>query len=120
MKMIRRTSTTSTSGVTLMSGATPLRDRRLGNPLTPELLSVRGCRVLRQVLDDVDQLAGRRGERELVVRDLRREPVEGAHGRDRDREAERRLDERLADAGRYRGKAAGARSGDTLEGRDDA
>src|SRR5262245_33693431 len=121
MKMIRRTRTTSTSGVTFMSGTTtPPRPSRLGNPLTADLLPLRPGMLFPEVLDQVDQLARRRGERQLVARDAGREPVEREHGRDRDREAERRLDECLADAGGHGRQAAGAGRRDALERRDDA
>src|SRR5262245_46375941 len=102
MKMISSTSTTSTSGVTFMSGAGPRRETRLCHakpgPVPPFLDLVLVDLLFRPALDGVEQLAGSGVQRALVARDLRREIVVGEHGRDRDRQPEGGLDERLRDA----------------------
>src|SRR5206468_4530787 len=98
MKMMSRTSTTSTSGVTLMSGRTAPAWRRLGDALTESVLHA-VCLVVAPPLEQVDQFAGGCGEPRLLACDLLREVVEGEYRRDRDCEPERRFDERLADAG---------------------
>src|SRR4051794_40617871 len=97
MKMISSTNTTSTSGVTLMSGAIAPRWSLRRAALTMALRAALG-----PILDRVEQLAGGAVQRGLVVRDRVRQVVVREHGGNRDGEAERGLDERLADAGRHR------------------
>src|SRR5262249_39077437 len=118
MKMMSSTRTTSTSGVTFMSGrGSPARTRLRHETLPcPMLLRL----VLGPAVDRVEKPARRRVERHLVARDRRREVVECEHGRNRHREAERGLDERLADAGRHRGETARPGGRDALECGDDA
>src|SRR5881628_660512 len=96
MKMMSNTSTTSTSGVTFMSGRTSAR-RRSRDPITPHLRAP----GLAPSLECVRQLTGGGGQRALVGCHRGREVVEGEDGRDRDRETERRLDQRLGDACRH-------------------
>src|SRR5262245_12426298 len=120
MKMMSRTRTTSTSGVTFMSGVTSPALRRLSdaltaNPFDPPLLG-----LVTPPLEQVDELASRARQTALLLRDLLREVVEGQHGRDGDGESERGLDECLADASGNRGQPTGAGRRDALEGRDDA
>src|SRR5688572_25016330 len=117
MKMMSSTSTTSTSGVTLMSGCTPAVGLRLRHSVTP-VSSAR--RALFPVLDVIEELASRAVERAFVLADLVRQVVEREHGGNRDREAERRLDERLADARGDRRQPARAARRDPLERGDDA
>src|SRR5262245_52283546 len=112
MKMMRRTRTTSTSGVTFMSGRTSARPRarrRLGDALTAHS----GRPRLAPPLDGIGELPRRGGERPLVARDRAREVVEGEHRRDRDREPERGLDQGFADAGGDGRQTPRARGGDT-------
>src|SRR5262245_57226149 len=116
MKMMSSTRTTSTRGVTFMSGRMAPTRVVLRNPLTPHLRTVR----FRPPLDRVRELSRCGRERALVDGDRVREVVEAEDGGNRDREAERRLDERLADAGRDRRQAARAARRDPLEGGDDA
>src|SRR5262249_38741853 len=116
MKMMSSTRTTSTSGVTFMSGRMAPTRVVLRNPLTSHLRTVR----FRPPLDRVGELPRRRRERALVARDRVREVVETEHGGDGHREPERRLDERLADAGRNRPETTPAARPDPLAGRDDA
>src|SRR5713226_7639646 len=101
MKMMSSTSTTSTSGVTFMSGRTLPAVLRLRHPLTSRFPRL----GLSPGLDRVRELACSGRERALVGRDRVREVVEGEDGGNRDGETERRLDERLADARRDRGQA---------------
>src|SRR6185369_15607652 len=115
MKMMSSTRTTSTSGVTFMSGRMAPTRVVLRNPLTPHLRTV----GFRPSLDRVRELSRRRRERALVDRDRVRQVVEAEDGGDGHREPERRLDERLADARRDRGGAARAARRDALESRDD-
>src|SRR4029450_10250764 len=88
MKMMSSTSTTSTSGVTFISGATPAVRTRLRHPLTPDPLPVLLLGLVpldlrfRPPLDVVEQLPRRGVQRRLVAGDLRREVVEGEHGGD--------------------------------------
>src|SRR5262245_64954175 len=104
MKMMSSTSTTSTSGVTFMSGwMSPYPGFLRHHAAIRSPLSPRRRRLLAPALERVDQLARRGGERQLVPRDLGGEVVEREHRRDGDRESERRLDECLGDAGRHRG-----------------
>src|SRR5262245_50450930 len=110
MKMISNTNTTSTSGVTLMSGGIAPRLRRA--PLTPGLRA-----ALRPVLGRVEELSGRAIQRRFVARDRVGQVVEGENGGDRDREAERGFDQRFADPGGHRRKTAGAGRGDPLKRR---
>src|SRR5262249_7752636 len=91
MKMMSNTRTTSTSGVTFMSGVTAPDLRALGDPLMADSLTLY-ARLL-PVLDHVEQLARRALQDALVARDRGREIVEGEHGRDRDRETEGGLDQ---------------------------
>src|SRR5688500_6901751 len=109
MKMIRRTRTTSTSGVTLMSGFA-----RSGRRTVLLLLG------RRLVLEVVEELALRLVQREQELVGARREEVEGEHRGDRDQEADRGDDQRLGDARRDRAEAARALLRDALERRDDA
>src|SRR5262249_51679479 len=107
MKMMSSTSTTSTSGVTFMSGWTGCSATRLRHATLrslPLLLRRRGVllRLLLPALDRIEQLAGRRVQRAFVARDLRVQIVVGEHRGDGDGEAERRLDQRFRDAGRHR------------------
>src|SRR5262245_59734897 len=98
MKMIRRTRTTSTSGVTLMSG---VASRRFF------ALAAVGSAVAMRVLQLVVELAGTARELGLDGVDLVVQLVEEENGRDGDTEAERGLDERLRDAGADRAETAG-------------
>src|SRR4030095_14581218 len=101
MKMMRRTRTTSTSGVTFMSGVTSpltrlrhqvaLRFRAMLLHLTLVLVDF----LFGPALDRVEELAGDAVQPGLVARDHRRQVVEREHGGDRDGEAECRLDERF-------------------------
>src|SRR6185369_8888145 len=116
MKMMSSTRTTSTSGVTFMSGRMAPTRAVLRNPLTPHLRAVR----FRPSLDRVGELSRRSRERALVACDRVREVIEAENGGNGDREPERRLDERLADARRDRREAARAARCDPLPGRDDA
>src|SRR5512132_4132421 len=76
--------------------------------------------VLGPALDRIEQLAGRAVEPGLLARDETREIVEREHRRDGDGEAERRLDERLGDAGGDGGKPARPGRRDALKRADDA
>src|SRR5215470_9595418 len=81
MKMMSRTRTTSTSGVTFISGLMSPR-RRLRDAVTTDP----GRLGLAPALDGVGELARGGRERALVRGDRAREVVEREHGRDRDRE----------------------------------
>src|SRR5688572_18445510 len=120
MKMMSSTSTTSTSGVTLMSGVARLGRR---TDLLSVALAVKRARyrVLRLgVLQVVDQLALGLLERLEEVVGARVEEVEGEHRRDGDDEAEGGDHQRLGDTGRDGAQTARALGGDALEGGDDA
>src|SRR5262245_5581354 len=131
MKMISRTRTTSTSGVTFMSGATPAPRTRLCHPLTPDSLTLLSLDLgfppglaalelrFRPALDAVEQLARSSVQRGLVLADLGREVVEREHRRNRDGEAERGFDQRFRDAGRHGRQAARPGRCDALERTDD-
>src|SRR5690606_30762306 len=95
MKMMSNTKTTSTSGVTLISGEPASSSSRL-------LLCLFAIVAPMVVLHLVEQLAHRAPERELDGRDARVQVVEQDHGRDRDHQPERGLHERLGDARRDR------------------
>src|SRR5688500_9951417 len=91
MKMMSSTNTTSTSGVMLMSGVLCCRFFAL-------------CvAVAIVVLHLVEQLADRARQRDLHAGHARVQVVEQDHGRDRDHQAESRLDQRFGDARRNRG-----------------
>src|SRR5262249_34159695 len=115
MKMMRRTSTTSTSGVTFMSGRTSARPR-LGDTLTALLL----LPGFSPTLERVRELARGRGQHAFFGPNVVREIVEGEHGRNGDCQAERRLDQRFTDAGGNRRQPARPRGRDTLERGDDS
>src|SRR3989454_6337263 len=110
MKMMSSTSSTSMSGVTLMSALTAARalvtDRATGllRLLRLEFLGEdRPAELGADALDEVvDQLLGRVGHLDRQEVDLGREVVVEPHGRDRDDQAERRRDERFGDTGRHR------------------
>src|ERR1700752_4586593 len=102
MKMMSSTSTTSTSGVTLMSGLTASSGTLLRHSLTARSMAF----ALRPVLDAIEKLAGGAVQCALVARDLSGEIVVGEHRRDGDAQPEGGLDERLADAGRDRRETA--------------
>src|SRR5262245_27323139 len=122
MKMMSRTRTTSTSGVTFMSGWTPVRTRSRHAttlwflPLALDLVQL----LLGPSLHAVEHLARRAVQRRLVPRDPGGQVVEAEHRGDGDGEAERGLDKCLGDAGGHRGQAAGSGRGDALERGDDA
>src|SRR5436190_24203752 len=97
MKMIRSTSTTSTSGVTLMSALT------LGL-----LSSIRDSMLLQE---EVDELGGGVGHLDLEALETVREVVEGHDRRDGDEQSERGRDQRLGDAGGDRADSARAAGG---------
>src|SRR5688572_8857032 len=117
MKMMSRTSTTSTRGVTLMSGLARSGLRTEPLPLeSARRMTGRGLLVLQVI----DELAPRLVEREEQPVGAGVEEVEGQHRRDRDHQAERGDDEGLGDAGRDRAETARALGGDALERGDDA
>src|SRR5450432_2421029 len=131
MKMMSSTSTTSTSGVTLISARTPplawrfeTRCRlRGGSPGAGGLGGSGLTRCSGVALEDrVDELGGRLVDVDRDVVELGREVVEEPHRHDGDAEAHGRRDERLGDAGRDGADAAAAlgRVGELLEGGDDA
>src|SRR4029077_14689752 len=97
MKMMSRTRTTSTSGVTFMSGWTPPARMRSRHPTTRYSLAF-GLEyallelLLRPALDAVEHLAGGAVQRGLVAADPGGQVVEAEHGRDGDGQAERGLD----------------------------
>src|SRR5690606_37709621 len=113
MKMMSSTKTTSTSGVTLISGAPASESSRLPFPLLRSVTPM-------MILHLVQELAHGAPERELDARNPRAQVVEEDHGRDGDHEAEGRLHERLGDTGRNRRNAPGAGRADPLERADDA
>src|SRR5438552_22101 len=84
MKMIRRTRTTSTRGVTLMS------------PLGPRVC-LAGCILGLRTHEEVDDFRLDRVDVDVQVLDPSVEVVEQPDGRDGDEEAERGRDERLGD-----------------------
>src|SRR5688572_9871100 len=108
MKMMSSTSTTSTSGVTLMSGV-----------LCCLFFALRVVTAM-VILHLVQKLAERAGERDLHPGHARVQVVEQYDGWNRDHQTERRFHERLCNAGRNCGDATGARRADALERRDDA
>src|SRR5712692_1964996 len=142
MKMIRSTSTTSTSGVMLMSERTPdfapmsiamgrssglgrRRPRGGGGGGGGGGLLVR-ARVRQRLVEpafleeEVDQLVGGVGDVHRHLLHPVRQVVEHHQRGDGDEQAERRGHQRLGDAGRHRGEAAGAGGRHQLEGGDDA
>src|SRR6478752_2168314 len=128
MKMISSTSTTSTSGVMLISGLAPLAlFPPTATPMTQLRSSSESGRVpllggarYGVVLQLVEQLARGAAQRGLDAGDARVQVVEGDHRRNGDQEAEGRLDQRLGDAAHDRRDAGAARGADALEGADDA
>src|SRR6478735_1268387 len=108
MKMMSRTNTTSTSGVTLISGSGSLLFRILGMLLAMIVLHL------------VEQLAHGTTKRELDSGHARRQVVVEKHGRDGDHQAESRLDQGLRDAGHDRPEASAAALSDGLESANDA
>src|SRR5690242_13447033 len=100
MKMISSTSTTSTSGVTLMDACilapSPSRirillrvHRHLGDPID-----------LRRLEESVHELGCSPIHLDVEIFNPAREVVERSDGRDRDEDAQRRRDQRLGDAAR--------------------
>src|ERR1041384_5049700 len=136
MKMIKSTNTTSTKGVMLISGlavpfaflpppnATPMvgsSSKVGGSRRSGGLLAVVPLRAAAEmILELVQKLARRAAQRRLDQRDLGVQVVECDDGRNRDDEAERRLDQRLGDRGHDAGDAAAAARADLPEGADDA
>ena len=140
--MMSSTSMTSTSGVTLMSdfeaafGAANIHCHRTcllihrksgiarasaGRTARATSDSHLDCRLLRRLLDEVvDQLGRRVVHLDVEVLDAAGQVVVEPHRRDRDDEAERRLDERFRDTGRDRAETARAGGRDALERGDDA
>src|SRR5260221_13157521 len=126
MKMISSTSTTSTSGVTLISARTPplawrFETRRRRGGVSPASF---GCPVGRggrgltldgsggvALEDRVDELGRRLVDVDRDVVEPRREVVVEPDGQDRDAQADGRRDERLGDAGGDRADAAAALRG---------
>src|SRR5262249_54050949 len=113
MKMMSSTRTTSTSGVTFMSGLTPLRVRSRHPTTLPSWpLGLQLALVqlpLGPALDAVEHLADGAVQRRLVARDPGRQVVEAEHRGDGDGETERGLDERLGNARRHGRETARAR-----------
>src|SRR5262245_7731027 len=110
MKMMSSTSTTSTSGVTLI--ADWIRCALTGRMDRPR-------DRLRSLEQDVHDLGRGLVHLDLEAIELTRELVERYDSRDRDEDAERRRDQRVRDAAGDRGHAAGARGRDALESVDD-
>src|SRR5262245_7262422 len=110
MKMMSRTRKTSVSGVTLMSAMMPRL--RPAVVLSAMRSPARG--------DGFEHAAASDPQRRIDAVHARLEVVVEDDGEDADREAERRGDERLGDAGRDDGEAAGTRERDGMEGADDA
>src|SRR5258707_3607609 len=121
MKMISSTSTTSTSGVTLMAACilapSPsrisilLRDRRhLDLPLHD----------LRHLEQAVHELGRSPIHLDVEILYPARQVVEGGDGRDRDEDAQGRRDQGLGDAARDHRHTAGARGRDVPESVDDS
>src|SRR5438552_3320613 len=126
MKMMSSTSTTSTSGVMLMSERTP--------PLLPTSIPIclrlhsrmlRGlerARVGERLVEtafleeEVDQLVGGVGDVDGHLVDAVGQVVVHHQGRDRDEQTESGRDQRLRDAGRHRRQTAGAGGCHQLEG----
>src|SRR5688572_14669713 len=133
MKMINSTSTTSTSGVTLMSGRARSGRRTDAHLVADDRAGARRRRRgvpgptragrdprAALVLDVVEELAlglVDRAEQRVAARG---EVVEREHRRDRDDQADRGDDEGLGDTGRDRAEAARALLRDALERADDA
>src|SRR5690242_3184461 len=130
MKMMSRTSMTSTSGVTLMSLRTTSmcaflwpdsRQRRLDFPGCPERADIVVTARLRPALAQhvVDELARHVVHVDHVLLDAGCEEVERHGGDDRDAETERGGDERLGDLGADLADGDGATL-EELEGAEDA
>src|SRR5512145_2423643 len=109
MKMMRRTSMTSTRGVTLMSAII-----RRSPPLPVDIAIA--LHLVRVALEEVDELDGEavdpRGDRPDPIQ----EEVVCDDGRDRGGEAGGRGDEGLGDSGRHRRQRRAPRGGDPREG----
>src|SRR2546428_3688115 len=110
MKMIRSTSTTSTSGVTLMADwVLPGLTGRMGRPRDR----------FRYLEQEVHELGRSLVHLDLELVEPARELVEGHDGRDRDEDAESRRDQGLGDAARHSGHPSGPVRRDAPEGVDD-
>src|SRR5437867_850488 len=110
MKMISSTSTTSTSGVTLMADwILPGLTGRMGRSLDR----------FRHLAQEVHELGRSLVHLDLELIELARELVEGDDGRDRDEDAQSRRDQGLGDTARHDGHPSGPVRRDTPEGVDD-
>src|SRR5947207_8461131 len=120
--MMRSTSMTSTSGVTLISDLTPPfappRSNAIGQSPVESRARVSWLRGLPD--EEVDQLGRGIVHFDVEVLDPAGEVVVEPHRRNRDDEPERRLDERFRDADRHGADAGRPAGADALERVDDA
>src|SRR5262245_15141016 len=117
MKMIRSTSTTSTSGVMLMAACILAGSpRRMARPRDLDRRHP-GIRDLEQA---VHELGRGPVHLDLEVLQPAGELVEGDDGRDRDEDAQRGRDQGLGDAARDRSHPAGPRRRNAAERIDDS
>src|SRR5512141_2540145 len=111
MKMMRSTSITSTSGVTLMSAMT------LRSPARPEELIIAMASSLVDLsLEEVDEFGREAVDPGVDRPDAGQEVVVGDDGRDRRPQPRRGGDEGLGDAGGHGGQRGVSRGGDAGEG----
>src|SRR5512138_3563788 len=112
MKMMRSTSITSTSGVTLISV-------RVWRPEPPEDIATARLLAEEVPADDVEEVVREVGHLAVEHADLRDEEVVGDNRRDGGEEADRGGDERLADRLRHGGQVRVAHPVDVVEGGHD-
>src|SRR5665648_1053295 len=111
MKMMRRTSITSTSGVTLISAMT------LRSPARPEeLIIAMASSLVDLALEEVDEFGGEAVDPGVDRPDTGQEVVVGDDGRDGRAQPRRGGDEGLGDAGGHGGQRGVSRGGDAREG----
>src|SRR3990172_2480018 len=111
MKMMRRTSITSTSGVTLISAMT------LRSPARPEeLIIAMASPLVDLALEEVDEFGGEAVDPGVDRPDAGQEVVVGDDGRNGRGQPRRGGDERLGDAGGHGGQRGVSRGRDPGEG----